>query len=105
MGNWRERGVRHMNLSLSFGAGGATGLTVLCQDGERILCRGWLNGDDGDRKAVLAVLSASEQPLPGLVDQLAHEHGLRDKLHARSLVRPLTLVREHGRTVLLLEDP
>jgi PAS domain S-box-containing protein len=94
-----------MNLSLSLGAGGATGLTVLCEDGERILCRGWLNGDDGDRKAVLAVLSASEQPPPGLVDRLVHEYGLRDELHARSLVRPLMLVREHGRTVLLLEDP
>jgi PAS domain S-box-containing protein len=94
-----------MNLSLALGAGGATGLTVLCEDGERILCRGWLNDDDGDRKAVLAVLSASEQPPPGLVDRLAHEYGLRDELHARSLVRPLALVREHGRTVLLLEDP
>jgi PAS domain S-box-containing protein len=94
-----------MNLSPSLGTGGANGVIVLCEDGERLLCRGWLNDDDGDRKAVLAVLCASEQPPPGLVDRLAHEYGLRDELHASSLVRPLALVREHGRTMLLLEDP
>jgi serine/threonine protein kinase len=54
--------------------------------------------------AVLAVLSASEHPTPGLVDQLAHEYELRDELHGRLLVRPLALVHEHGRTGLLLED-
>jgi len=54
---------------------------------------------------VLAVLSASEQPTPSLVGRLAHEYGLKDELDGRSAVRPLALVREHGRTVLLLEDP
>jgi PAS domain S-box-containing protein len=94
-----------MNLSLSLGAGGTGGLTVLCWDGERVLCRGWLHDGDGDRKPVLAVLSASEHPPPGLLDQLAHEYGLKDELDGRSAVRPLALVREHGRTMLLLEDP
>jgi serine/threonine protein kinase len=103
--HWRERGVRQMNLSLSHGVGGTGGLTVLCEDGERVLCRGWRDDGDGDRKAVLAVLFASEHPPPGLVDRLAHEYGLRDELDGRSAVRPLALVREHGRTVLLLEDP
>jgi PAS domain S-box-containing protein len=93
-----------MNLSLSLGADGAGSLTVLCEDGERVLCRGWRD-DGGDRKAVLAVLSASEHPPPGFVDRLAHEYGLRDELDGRSAVRPLALLREHGRTVLLLEDP
>jgi hypothetical protein len=46
---------------------------------------------------VLAVLSASEHRTPGLV-------GRKDELDGRSAVRPLALVREHGRTVLLLED-
>jgi predicted ATPase len=54
---------------------------------------------------VLAVLPASEHPTPGLVGRLAHEYGLKDELDGRSAVRPLALVREHGRTVLLLEDP
>jgi PAS domain S-box-containing protein len=94
-----------MNSSFSLGAGGAGNLTVLCEDGERVLCRGWRDDGNGNRTAVLAVLSASEHPSAGLVDRLAHEYGLKDELDGRSAVRPLALVREYGRTVLLLEDP
>src|SRR6202045_3679241 len=101
----RERGVRQMNLSPSLGAGGVSRLTVLLEDGERVLCRGWRDDGDGDGTAVLAVLSASEHPAPAFVDQLAHEYGLKDELDGRSAARPLALVREHGRTMLLLEDP
>src|SRR3984893_12429252 len=86
-----------MNLSLSLGAGGASSFAVLGEDGERVLCRGWRENAGGDRTAVLAVLSASEHPTPGLVDRLAHEHGLKDELDGRSAVRPLALGREQGR--------
>src|ERR1700719_1757259 len=91
-----------MSSSPSLGAGG---LTVLSEDGERVLCRGWRDDGDGDRTAVLAVLSASEHPAPDFDDRLAHEYGLKDELDGRSAARPLALVREHGRTMLLLEDP
>ena len=94
-----------MNLSSSLGAGGPSSLTVLSEDGERVLCRGWRDDGDGDRTAVLAVLSASEHPTPGFFDRLAHEYGLKDELDGLSAARPLALVREHGRTMLLLEDP
>src|SRR5712664_1075840 len=94
-----------MNLSLSLGADGPSSLTVLWVDGERVLCRGWRHDGDADRTAVLAVLSASEHPTPSLVDRLVHEYGLKDELDGRSAVRPLALVREHGRTMLLLDDP
>jgi len=94
-----------MNLSSSLGAGGADSLTVLSEDGERVLCRGWRDDGDGDRTAVLAVLSASEHPAPDFDDRLAHEYGLKDELDGRSAARPLAFVREHGRTMLLLEDP
>jgi PAS domain S-box-containing protein len=95
-----------MNLSQSPGAGGAGGLVVLWEDGERVLCRGWRGGRDGDRSAVLAVLSVfPEQPTPGLVDRLAHEYGLKAEVDSAWAVQPLALVREHGRTMLLLEDP
>jgi serine/threonine protein kinase len=40
-----------------------------------------------------------------MVDRLAHEYGLKDELDGRSTARPLALVRDHGRTMLLLEDP
>src|SRR6201998_4353533 len=94
-----------MNLSPSLGAGGVSRLTVLLQDGERVLCRGWRDNGDGDGSAVLAVLFASERPAPAFIDQLAHEYAVKDELDARSTARPLELVREHGRTMLLLEDP
>jgi serine/threonine protein kinase len=94
-----------MNLSPSLGTGGVSRLTVLLEDGERVLCRGWRDDGDGDGTAVLAVLPASEHPPPAFVDQLAHEYGLKDELDGQSAARPLALVREHGRTMLLLEDP
>jgi hypothetical protein len=68
---------RQMNLSSSLGAGGASSLMVLWEDGERVLCRRWPNDGNGVRTAVLAVLSASEQPTPGLV-------GRKDELDGRS---------------------
>jgi hypothetical protein len=94
-----------MNLSPSLGAGGVSRLTVLSEDGERVLCQGWRDDGDGEGTAVLAVLSASEHPAPAFVEQLAHEYGLKDELDGRSAARPLALVHEHGRTMLLLGDP
>ena len=94
-----------MNLSPSLGSGWVSRLTVLLEDGERVLCRGWRDDGDGEGTAVLAVLSASEHPAPAFVDRLAHEYGLKDELDGRSAARPLALVREHGRTMLLLDDP
>ena len=69
-----------MSLSPSLGAGGVSRLTVLLEDGERILCRGWRDNGDGEGTTVLAVLAASEHPAPAFVDQLAHEYELKDEL-------------------------
>jgi hypothetical protein len=57
------------------------------------------------RSGVLAVVPASERPTPRSLDRLAHEYGLKDELDGAWAVRPLSLVRERGQTVLLLEDP
>jgi PAS domain S-box-containing protein len=94
-----------MNFPLSLGAGGTGRLVVLCEDGERVLYRGWRDDSDGDRKAILAALSGSEHPTPAFNDRLAHEYALKDELDGRSTVRPLALMREHGQTMLLFEDP
>ena len=71
----------------------------------RVFCRGWRLGADGHRIAVLAVLPAAEHPPPATLDRLAHEYGLKDELDGAWAVRPLELVRERGRTMLVLEDP
>jgi len=90
-----------MNPSSWFGAGDGR-VQVLCEDGERVFCRRWRQGD---RNAVLAVLPAAEHPTPGSLNRLTHEYGLKDDLDRSWAVRPLELVRERGRTMLLLEDP
>jgi hypothetical protein len=94
-----------MILSSALGSHGISSLAVLWEDGERILCRGWRDDGNAGRTSVLAVLSASEHPTPRLVNRLIHEHGLKEELDGRAAARPLALVREHGRTVVLLEDP
>jgi PAS domain S-box-containing protein len=78
---------------------------VLWDDGERVFCRGWRLRADGHRLGVLAVGPAGERPPPDALDRLAHEYGLKDELDGAWAVRPLELVRERGRTMLVLEDP
>jgi PAS domain S-box-containing protein len=92
-------------MGFSSGVSGVRNLALLGEDGQRILYRGWRDGADGARTAVLAVLSASEHPAQDLADRLTHEYGLKDELDGRSAVRPLALVREQGRIALLLADP
>ena len=94
-----------MDISCRFGAAGEGELQVSWEDGERVFCRGWLLDADRNRHAVLALLPATEHPSPAFLDRLAHEYALRDDLEAVDAVRPLELVRERGRTMLLLEDP
>jgi PAS domain S-box-containing protein len=78
---------------------------VLSEDGGRLLCRGPRVGDTGNRSAVLVVLPAAEHPSPSNLDRLAHEYELKDELDGAWAVRPLELMREGGRTMLVLEDP
>ena len=78
---------------------------VLWEDGERVFCRGWRLGDDGNRNAVLVVQPAAEYPSPSSLYRLAHEYELKDELDRAWAVRPLELVRDGGRTMLVLEDP
>ena len=81
-----------------------SGRRVLWEDGERVFCRGWRLGEDGSRSAVLVVLSMAAHPSPTSLDHLAHEHGLKEELDGAWAVRPLEIVRDGGRTMLVLED-
>src|SRR5258708_29352349 len=92
-----------MNPSSWIGAGGASNLQVLWEDGERIFCRGESHAN-GHRAAVLAVLPAAERPAPAILDRLVREYELKDELDGAWAVRPLELVRDRDRIMLLLED-
>ena len=78
-------------------------LQVLWEDGERVFCRGERHAD-GYRVAVLVVVPVAEHPTPATLDRLAREYGLKDELDGAWAVRPLELVRERGRMMLVLED-
>src|SRR6516165_1085305 len=78
---------------------------VLWEDGECVFSRGWRLDDNGNRLAVLLVAPAADHPSRTRLDRLTHEYELKDELDGAWAVRPLELVREGGRTLLVLEDP
>ena len=80
-------------------------LQVLWSDGERVFCRGSQEEPGGDRRTVLGVIPAADNRTAVCLDRLAHEYSLKDDLDAPWAVRPLDLVRDHGRTMLVLDDP
>jgi hypothetical protein len=76
---------------------------ALSEDGERVLCRAWRRGDGGTH-SVLVVSPAVDRPSRASLERLTHEFGLKDELNEEWAVRPLELVRDGDRTVLMLED-
>jgi serine/threonine protein kinase len=50
------------------------------------------------------VLAATDPPSAGSVDRLVHEFGLRNRLDSAWALRPLELLREPDRTMLILES-
>jgi PAS domain S-box-containing protein len=80
-------------------------LEVLWQDGDRVFHRERRRGPDGKWSPALVVLMAQDHPSPSSLDRLNHEYGLKNELNSAWAVRPLELVREGGRTMLVLEDP
>lgn len=77
-------------------------LETLWDDGERVFCR---QSAPEAAHSVLIVRSAAERPLPASLDRLAHEFALKDDLDSAWAARPLSLMREGGRSQLVLEDP
>jgi PAS domain S-box-containing protein len=80
-------------------------LEVLWQDGDRVLRRERRIGPDGKWIPALVVVAAQDHPSPSSLARLDHEYGLKNELDSTWAVRPLELVREGGRTMLVLEDP
>src|SRR3954467_3296677 len=78
---------------------------VLWEDGERVFSRGWRLDDNGNRLAVVLVAPAADHPSRSRLDRLTHEYELKDELDGAWAARPLALMRDAGRTVLVLDDP
>ncbi|NEV00265.1 AAA family ATPase [Bradyrhizobium uaiense] len=77
---------------------------ILWRDAERVFHRSWRLDDDGKRRAVLLVAPAADHPSRSSLDRLTHEYQLKDELDGAWAVRPLELVRDASRTMLVLED-
>ena len=77
----------------------------LSEDDERVVRRGWRLSDDGERHPALFVAPVAEYPSRSSLDRLQHEYDLKEELDAAWAVRPLQLVRESARTILVLQDP
>src|SRR5262245_6508572 len=80
------------------------GFQIAWEDGERVFRRGWRLDDEGKRRAVLLVAPAAQHPSRSSLDRLTHEYELKDELDRAWALRPLDLVRDTGRTVLVLDD-
>ena len=78
---------------------------LLWEDSERVFHRGWRLDDDGKQRAVLLIAPAADHPSRSSLERLKHEYELKDELDATWAVRPLELVREANRTMLVLDDP
>ena len=94
-----------MNTFSRFNIDQGSSLQVAWEDGDRVFCRGWRTGADGNQDSVLVVRPFTEPPTRDALHRLRHEYGLRDELDDAWAVRPLELVHEHGQTVLVLTDP
>ncbi len=81
------------------------GPEISWEDGERVFRREQRPDAEGRPRNVLTVTLASAHPVSASLDRLAHEYTLRNDLCETWAVRPVSLIRERGRTVLLLEDP
>lgn len=70
-----------------------------------MFCRVWRETHAGQGVTLLAAMSASEHPSHAILHRLVHECGLKDELDSEWAVRPLEMVHDRGRTVLMLDDP
>ncbi|WGS26793.1 AAA family ATPase [Bradyrhizobium sp. ISRA464] len=77
---------------------------ILWEDRECVFSRGWWLDDNGNRRSVLLVVPAADHPSPSTLDRLTHEYELKDELDRAWAARPLALMRDAGRTVLMLDD-
>ncbi|MGY8682809.1 AAA family ATPase [Bradyrhizobium sp. UFLA05-153] len=80
------------------------GSQIVWKDDERVFRRGWRLADDGKQRAVLIVAPAADHPSRSSLERLTHEYELKDELDGTWAARPLELVRDADRTVLLLDD-
>ena len=92
----------HASVSLGTGREGDL-LEVLWEDAERVFCRLSRHDAEGHRHAFIPIVVGAEHPTLESINRLAHEYDLKDYLDNAWALRPLELVRERGRAMLVVE--
>jgi PAS domain S-box-containing protein len=98
-----RRGVTHVEHTLT-GARADGASQILREDDEYIFYRGSQPQGNGTQRSVLLVQPAADHPSRANFERLAHEYELRHELDGAWALRPLELVRDAGRTILVFED-
>jgi PAS domain S-box-containing protein len=93
-----------MTTSASFSAsGGNDSLEVLWEDTERAFCKLRRDDAEGHRHAFIPILSGADHPTLESINRLTHEYELKDYLDTAWALRPVELVRDPGRQMLVVE--
>ncbi len=79
------------------------GSRIAWEDGERAFCRSSRLAE-GKRRTLLFVAFVTDHASRSSLDRLTHEYELKDELEATWVLRPLELVGDAGRTILVIED-
>ena len=78
-------------------------LETLRQDGEFILYR--CSGRNGTETSLLALSPVLERPAPATIKKIEHEFSFKDELDPAWAVRPIDVIQQQSRTMLLFDDP
>jgi serine/threonine protein kinase len=71
-----------------------------------VLFRGSRKGhEEGSRSSILVQVPVADPPSPATVRSLQQEYALRSELDPAYVVRSLSMVQDHGRPMVILEDP
>ena len=92
-----------MEASALFGSSWEGDVDILWQDADRAFCR--LKGNDAQENihAFVPTLSDAEHPTLESINRLTHEYDLKDSLDSAWALRPVELVRERGRMMLVVQ--
>ncbi len=76
------------------------------RDAELVLFRGLRKvREEGSRPSILVRVPVADPPAPVTVRSLQEEYALRSELDPAYVVRSLSMVQDHARPMLILEDP
>src|SRR6266478_142847 len=76
------------------------------RDTELVLFRGLRKvREEGSRPSILVRVPVADPPSPSTVRSLQEEYALRSELDSAYVVRSLSMVQDHGRPMVILEDP